>query len=146
MLGSFKSIELSLSTDLTLILTKNCVHTLSCAPPLSFRSKSDWSGGKTNKEWRKSSDQNSALKLTLNESAKQQLHANFDVQLTKQSRCFYPRMSSRGRCTAVPDGGTSSCCLRTPMVCLLGKRSCLPRLLQPVSGRAQHSQQRAHYS
>lgn len=38
-------------------------------------------------------------------------------QLTTRSRCFYPRMSLRGRCKAGFGGGLSSCCPRTRRVC-----------------------------
>lgn len=85
-------------------------------------------------------------------------NAKVKRKLTRQNRCFYLRMNSRGRCIRVLGGGFFFCCPRTQSVCS-GKRTrpvtmappprlarpSLPRWLQPESVWAQHSQSCSRY-
>ncbi len=148
-------------------LTRNCAHTLSCVPPLSFRSKWDW---KSRQNAKLQACQNFPFKLLkpseltfsalLLQSTEKHISPKrqHKRKLTRQNRCFYLRMNSRGHCKGVFDGGISSCCPRTQRVCSErqnrpGTRVRRPELaptsrrhrLLPGSGRAQHFQNCYHY-
>lgn len=90
-------------------------------------------------------------------STKRLQHSLWGKKPTRQNRCFYLHMSSRGHCKGVFDGGTSFCSLRTQRVC--SEKQTRPgttvrltelvptsrhRRLLPRSVRAQHFQNCYH--
>lgn len=120
------------------MLTKNCVHILSCVPLQSFRSRWGWKS-------RHCQHFVNICRTTPNVR-----------KLTKQNRCFYLRMNSTSHCKGEFDDGLSFCCLKIQRVCSEmqnrpGKTARRPKLaptsrcLLPRSERAQQFQNCYHY-